>query len=563
MKRGFRRLPTATIGFYLIAMVVAVALPMLAFVVILLDQLESSERVALERRTVRDAQALSTTVDRQLHDMSVTLRLLATAQELAEGDLETFHNRTQSVLRTSSMFLLLVGEDGQQQLNTRVPFGTELGPMSNLEALNAALESNTIEASDVFFGRTSGKWVFNITMPLPEELDQRGAALILTQNVETLGRLLKPEGLPPGWSATLVDGSGQVIVSSDDREPGVRYDEQILSEMSAYSGTISGGNVDAGMLAGYARVPGWSWSVIVAGPVNAAQASLVSTWRLLILGGLVLVVIAIGAALLLGRLMRNSIVSIADMAQRLGRGEIVAPVSTRITEANEVALVLSEASFDRSEAEDRLHFVMRELAHRTKNLLSVIQAMLRQTARQSDTLDEFQQAVSGRLQGLARSIDLLTAENWTRVSMDQLVHSHLQNFIDTDDRLATAGPDFPLKPEAVQNLGMAFHELATNAVKYGAWSVPDGKVVIDWSEAPSQETGDPWLTIHWRELGGPPAEEPSRKGFGSTVIERQLTAAFAATVTLDYLPEGLRWTMSAPCATLKWEAARKADPHQR
>lgn len=551
-------MPTATIGFYLIAMVVAVALPMLAFVVILLDQLEGSERAALERRTVRDAQALSAAVDRQLHDMSVTLRLLATAQELASGDLETFHNRTQSVLRSSSMFMILVEEDGQQRLNTRVPFGSPLGRMSNTDALTSALESNTIEASDVFFGNTGGHWVFNVTMPLPEELDDRGAALILTQNVEELGRLLKPEGLPPGWSATLIDGTGSVILSSDGTSPGQPYDPRLVSQISGYSGNVSSAFTENGMMAGYARIPGWSWSVVIAGPVNSAQASLVSTWRLLILGGLVLVMIAIGAAFFLGRQMRNSVVSIADMAEQLGRGEIVSPISTRITEADMVSVALSEASFDRAEAEDRIHFVMRELAHRTKNLLSVIQAMLRQTARQSDSLQEFQVAVSGRLQGLARSIDLLTAENWTRVSMSQLVRSHLENFIDTEERLEARGDAFPLRPEAVQNVGMALHELATNAVKYGAWSVPDGKVVIEWSEAPSPDTGEPWLTIRWRERGGPPVVAPSRKGFGTTVIERQLMAAFAATVTLDYAPDGLEWTMTAPCATLKAEA-RKTD----
>ncbi|MGX1308802.1 two-component sensor histidine kinase [Amorphus suaedae] len=560
MKRVFRRMPTATIGFYLIAMVVAVALPMLAFVVILLDQLEGSERVALERRTVRDSQALSAAVDRQLHDMSVTLRLLATAQELAGGDLETFHNRTQSVLRSSSMFLILADSDGQQRLNTRVPYGTELGRMSDIDSLKSALNSNTIEVSDVFFGRTGGHWVFNVTMPLPEELAERGAALILTQNVETLSRLIKPEGLPPGWSATLIDGAGRIILSSDGTASGETYDPRLVSQITGYSGIIGSEATDTGMMAGYARVPGWSWSVVIAGPVNTAQASLVSTWRLLILGGLILVMIAIGAAFFLGRQMRNSIVSIADMAEQLGKGEIVSPISTRITEADMVSIALSEASFDRAEAEDRIHFVMRELAHRTKNLLSVIQAMLRQTARQSDTLQEFQVAVSGRLQGLARSIDLLTAENWTRVSIPQLVNSHLENFIDTEDRLEARGDNFPLRPEAVQNVGMALHELATNAVKYGAWSVPHGKVLVEWSEAPSPTTGDPWLTIRWRESGGPPVVAPSRKGFGTTVIERQLMAAFAATVTLDYLPDGLEWTMTAPCATLKWEARKTDQP---
>ncbi|MEW5421677.1 histidine kinase [Amorphus sp. 3PC139-8] len=546
-------------------MVVAVALPMLAFVVILLDQLERSEREALERRTVRDAQALSAAVDRQLHDMTVTLRLLATAQELADGDLATFHNRTQSVLRSGAMFLLLVDENGQQILNTRTPYGSELQPMSNQPSLESALDSGQIEVSDVFFGRTGGHWVFNVTMPLPEELRHVGAALILTQNVGTLGRLIEPNGLPEGWSSVVVDGAGRIIAASDDKDPGENYEQEILSKTFGYSGTIRTSLAGSNVLAGYSRVSGGAWTVYVAGPVEKAQASLISVWRFLILGGVVLILISIGGAILLGRQMRNSVVSIADMAQRMGRGEIVSPVSTRIVEADMVSMALSEASFDRSEAEDRLHFVMRELAHRTKNLLSVIQAMLRQTARQSSSLDEFQVAVSGRLQGLSRSIDLLTAENWTRVSMTQLVVSHLEMFTDTKERLKISGVDFPLKPEAVQNIGMALHELATNAVKYGAWSVPDGKVFIDWSESPAGEAGEGRITIRWREVGGPPVEAPSRKGFGTTVIERHLTAAFGAEVELDYLADGFVWQVSAPAYALKWQARKgeKGDAGER
>lgn len=551
-------MPTATIGFYLIAMVVAVALPILAFVVILLDQLESSERAALERRTVRDAQALSTAVERQLHDMTVTLRLLSTAHELAENDLQTFHNRTQSALRSSSMFLILVKEDGQQVLNTRRPYGEPLGEMSNLPALQEALESGTVEVSDVFFGRTGNRWVFNVTMPLSEELARAGAALILTQNVEELAGLVKTEGLPKGWSATVVDGAGRTIAASGEADPGETFDEALLAGATGLSGTIRTQGDNGDVLAGYARLAGQAWTIFVYGPVDTAQASLVTAWRSLLLGGGLLILVAIGGAFLLGRQMRNSIVSIASMAERMGQGEIVSPISTRIVEADMVSIALSEASFDRAEAEDRIHFVMRELAHRTKNLLSVIQAMLRQTARQSATLQEFQTSVSGRLQGLARSIDLLTAENWTQVSMTQLVTGHLETFIDTSERLEISGQDFALKPEAVQNVGMALHELATNAVKYGAWSTHNGKVLIDWAETPGADGGDNRITIRWREVGGPLVRAPESKGFGTTVIDRQLTAAFGARVDLDYAEDGLRWTLDAPAYALKWEA-RKAQ----
>lgn len=547
-----RRKPKITIGLYFALMAAAIALPILAFLGLLLVQLETSERIALERRTEREAQALATGVGRQLQDMTTTLRLLAASPELESGDMAAFHARTQLALRAGSMYMLAVAADGQQFLNTRVPYGTPLGKISNVAALQSALASGRAEVSDVFFGTVSKQWVFNVTLPLEAGLPSGVAALIMTQNAQELGKLSATSGLPPGWSAGLIDTSGKVVVTSSDDSAmvGKELAPGLRARLGTGSGAISGAIGGPHTLIGYSYLPGWSWIGLIWGPIEAAQASILTTWRLLIFGGLAMLALAVGASYVVARRLRASIESIAEMAERLGAGAIVAPAETVVVETERVAVALSEASFDRSEAEDRARFILRELAHRTKNMLTLVQAMMRQTAKQSDTVGDFQGAMTGRLEGLGRSIDLLTAEEWAGVSMRRSVESQLGTFVDREARLEIRGDDFLLKPEAIQNLGLVLHELATNAVKYGAWSAAAGRVVLDWRR---EDGAEPMLAMTWKEEGGPPVAGSERKGFGSTIIERHAMAAFRGTVELDFAVDGLRWTMVAPLQNLEWK----------
>ena len=248
------------------------------------------------------------------------------------------------------------------------------------------------------------------------------------------------------------------------------------------------------------------------------------------------------------------------MAERLGLGDIVSPAETAVAETDRVAIALSEASFDRSESEDRVRFILRELAHRTKNMLTLVQAMMRQTAKQSDTVTDFQAAMTGRLEGLGKSIDLLTAEEWTGISLRRSVESQLSNFTETEGRLELQGQDFLLKPEAVQNLGLVLHELATNAVKYGAWSTAGGRVILDWKAEQGSGSPEPMLSMTWQEAGGPVVTESDRKGFGSTIIERHAAAAFRGIVGLEFAAQGLRWTMTAPLENLAWTPRESLGP---
>ncbi|MCS0503096.1 sensor histidine kinase [Ancylobacter mangrovi] len=204
---------------------------------------------------------------------------------------------------------------------------------------------------------------------------------------------------------------------------------------------------------------------------------------------------------------------------------------------------------ERKENERHLRLLMRELTHRSKNLLAVIQAMARQTARHAGSIDAFVEVFSARLQALARSHDLLVQESWHGASLADMVRSQLGHQIDRENsQVEVSGPDIFLKPEAAQNIGLALHELSTNAAKYGALSVPSGKVNITWGRCPPEAGGG--FELSWRESGGPPVSPPRERGFGSLVIERNLARALDGEVTLDFAPTGLNCQIKVPQAHL-------------
>ncbi|MBB3392248.1 two-component sensor histidine kinase [Rhizobium sp. BK275] len=539
MKFAVRLFPKAAIGTYLVAMAVAIALPIFAFVALLLMQLEDNQRSTLKRETAQDALALSRTIDRQLQDMATTLRLLSSSPELEGGDYESFYNRTETALRGDTLYVIAVDRAGQQFLNTRRAFGTPLGKTTNIAAFEAAMKSGRIEASDVFVGATSGTWVYNVTLPRDED---PVAALIITQNANDLAKLVTTEGLASGWSAAVIDQGGHVVASRGpaNLQPGEAFDPRILPSLVASSGVFEDSDILPHAMLGYAQIPGWSWKTVVWGPIATAQAPILSTWRFLLIGGLVLLLVAVLAAYAVARQVRSTIREIADMANRLGEGHIVSPVETSVIEANQVAIALSNASFDRSQSEDRLRFVMHELVHRTKNLLTLVLAMMRQLSKQADSVETFRLAVAHRLEGLVRSIELLTGEQWSGVSLHRVIDIHLQAFPQAREQVKIEGTDFILKPDAVQNLGLALHELATNSVKYGALSVPQGRVRFEW-----QPAEDDMLRFTWTESGGPPVKPPARTGFGTTVIKAHAAAAFRGKVDIDFRPEGLVWILTA------------------
>ena len=204
---------------------------------------------------------------------------------------------------------------------------------------------------------------------------------------------------------------------------------------------------------------------------------------------------------------------------------------------------------ERKKGEEHLRLVMRELTHRSKNLLAVIQAMARQTARHTAGGEGFLERFAGRLQALACSHDLLVQQSWHGASLRELVRSQLAHYIERrNSQVTLEGTDVVLKPEAAQSLGLAFHELTTNAAKYGSLGQPKGRVAIQWRAlAPSEGGG---IEILWTESEGPKVACTTNRGFGSMAVEQNLRRALDAEVELQFLAKGLRCRIVLPAAQL-------------
>lgn len=199
---------------------------------------------------------------------------------------------------------------------------------------------------------------------------------------------------------------------------------------------------------------------------------------------------------------------------------------------------------ERKAIELQNRILMQEVGHRSKNLLGVIQAIARQTAAASGSIAEFQLALEGRLQGLAASMDILMREKWLGAPLHLIVKQHIEAFTGIG-RVDIAGPDVVLKAEAAQAIGMAMHELATNAVKYGALTSPAGVVRVRWATE-----SDGALRLQWSEQGGPPVAPPLRRGFGQVVLDQMIAGALGGEAQLTFATDGVSWAARLPAECL-------------
>ena len=230
-----------------------------------------------------------------------------------------------------------------------------------------------------------------------------------------------------------------------------------------------------------------------------------------------------------------------------GRGQVI----ERDREGKCIRLINVIADVtEQRKASDHVRFLMQEMSHRSKNLLAIIQSIARQMRRRSSSIDEFQERLSNRLQGLAASHDILVEQSWKSAELEVLVRRHLVPFVTAGNaRVEVSGPDLRLSARAAQSIGLALHELATNAVKYGALSVPHGKVRVSWvvQEEPGAASS---VRFVWEESGGPSAKPPQATGFGNEVLVRICPSSVGGSAKMEFEPSGLRYTLTMPLSAL-------------
>jgi PAS domain S-box-containing protein len=202
---------------------------------------------------------------------------------------------------------------------------------------------------------------------------------------------------------------------------------------------------------------------------------------------------------------------------------------------------------EHKEDEAQSKMLIDELNHRVKNTLSTVQSIVWQTLRTPSDPKVIRESIESRLLALSRSHDLLTREKWESAGLLDIVHDALEPFGVSGgraDRIAIMGENIRFPPKSALALGIAFNELATNAVKYGALSNAAGSILIEWTMETTPAGQQ--LLLNWKEKDGPPVAPPAHKGFGSRVIERGLAHELEGTIHLDYRPDGLVCTMDIP-----------------
>jgi PAS domain S-box-containing protein len=255
--------------------------------------------------------------------------------------------------------------------------------------------------------------------------------------------------------------------------------------------------------------------------------------------------------IILGRVRSGERIDHFDTVRRRKNGSSVT-ISLTVSPIRNASGVIIGASkiardiTERKENEARIRLLMREVNHRVKNQFAVILSIVREIRKRATSPEAFEAQIQDRIMGLSRSHDLLVDGEWRGATLHDLVLNQVQPFAEKE-RVRMTGTPIILSINAVQNLGMAFHELATNSAKHGAFSNPHGTIDVAWTIS---DTADRQVSLSWTEKGGPTVGEVTRRGFGKVVLERVAPTSVGGVGETIYRPEGIVWTLDAPLSQI-------------
>jgi two-component sensor histidine kinase len=361
--------------------------------------------------------------------------------------------------------------------------------------------------------------------------------------------LFEQWNLPEGWLAGLIDRRGNFIARSRNHEHNVG---QPASEgfRAAAKSTAQGWNemisLEGGKISnGHVTSPLSGWVMGLAADKNLFEAPIRNTILIAGLAGGATTLLSLLLAIWSARRIARPIEQIEQGTLALVHRRAITFSDTGVPEIDRTldavtttARLLEQHDKDRDDREAHVRLIMRELSHRSKNLLAIVLAIARQTARHTHSFEDFESRFNSRIQALADAHDLLVEQQWGGAALDDLVRAQLAAF--GMEKVSIHGDEVILRAEAVQNVALALHELATNASKYGSLSVPGGSVEVAWAFE-TREAGERALRLSWREIGGPPVRPPSQKGFGCFVLER-VTVNALGEGGLEFKDSGLVWT---------------------
>lgn len=517
----------------LLVMFLGLVVPAVIAMGILAAVLFAETQRTYENQLVATTRALSLALDRHMLQGEAVLQTLAASPALAEGQLQSFMEQASASVDGGAAWVSL--RDGQGQVyNSRrpdVPPGTRLPARPWPDDL-----THEPRLSDLFNGPVSRQQVIAI-----DRLVQVGGetmVLSYMQSPEALEILFADQQLEASWTGSIIDRNQALVARSREADAfrGRKPTPDFLRAMQgqregvARTRTLDGTRT----LSAFSRSSTTGWTFVVGVPRSEVYATALHGAAGL---SLVALALAVGGAVLAwgtSRALGSDARALSRAAAAVSRGDVAQEERLRFSEFEAVhaalrsasaTLLARQAAIDRHDQEQVL--LINELNHRAKNSLATVQSLAIHTFQGSSEprVGDFIE----RILALSRANDLLTQRTWDASPIKAVAQAALEPYL---NRITLAGPDANLPPGAALALTLILHELATNAAKYGALSVAAGAVRLEW------EVRDDSLALTWRETGGPKAEPPRRKGFGSRLIDHSARTALHGRAQVRYLDSG-------------------------
>ncbi|OHV18754.1 HAMP domain-containing protein [Rhizobium sp. RMa-01] len=529
----------------LVAVAVAALAPvvaMLAYNEVALRHQRNEEVRASAAQAARQASSEVEGIVEGLHALLVSVSAMPSVRHLeVQGCNEALKSVAENVPNIRTIFV--VGLDGQPVCGSMAfPDGVMF---SDRDYFQQVLETKGFAVGTYTQSRLVDKPVLPLAMPLMEG-DAVKAVIVSGIRVDWLQNRITERGVAPGNEVTIADGKGTVVahvplperfvgtVLSEEYQRLVHAEQPDVVEITGKDGTTSVlGYRPIALPASPLYVSAGFSKLEAFAPIN--RATLMNT--LAITGG---ALFAFLAAIFIGnRFILVPISRIAEVMEKWRSGQTTA--RTGMTGPDELDVV--GATFDRlldelderrrrnEQAEEERTLLVREMAHRVKNGFALVQAIARQTFSRANP--ESYVAFAERLAALAGTYDLILSREGSAASVREIISAALRAHITSEERIRLDGPDVVLPADIALPLSLVLHELATNATKYGSLGSEQGTVAIEWKH------DDGRVLLVWTEAGGPPVSTPTKRGFGSVLIERAFSSNAQARSRSDYRPEGL------------------------
>jgi two-component sensor histidine kinase len=485
-------------------LIAGTTLPLIVFASVIIYRGYEKDRAEAQARVLETARSIRTVLDAELQRITGSLQVLSLTNSLRTGDFDGFRGIATGFLQQypPGAVLLIADREGNQLFSTVTTDTASLPRRNNLDVVRKVFETGKAAYSNLFIGSVLKKPI--LTVEVPALVD--GEVLYdisFTPPVQIFQAMIERQRPSPDWTISMFDATGINFarVPNPQDTVGKRASPTLFAEMfkapEANFETVSLEGVALITAVARSAVSGW-----IVGAGIASNSLVAPLWRTLA------ITVAVGILLLL-----IGVAFALQMARAIALGE-----------AQHALLV-------------------QELNHRVKNTLAVLQSIASQTFRSAPRPER--DAFEGRLGALAKAHDLLSEEKWQGAEMQDVVGRVLAPYAILDSRrLRISGPKVPLSPPRAVMMSMILHEIATNAAKYGALSNESGVVAIDWKLL--RDAGADKLQLSWVETGGPRVHAPTRKGFGSRLIERGARDQLGGSATADFLPGGVVYSIECP-----------------